>query len=68
MHYGVQTMSTAKYAGRVYQTRLLDPNDGYTSTFTVNLAKDEIGSFFVFVNVDAYGYVSTKIGHDCCTM
>lgn len=60
VYYGqsVQTVNTAKYAGRIRQIRLLDPIDGYTSSFSINLEKDDIGSFHVFVKVDAYRSVS----------
>ena len=48
----------AKFATWISQRRFLDPDDGYTATATIELAKDDVGSYFVFIKTDSNNYVS----------
>ena len=43
---------TSRIARTVQQRRFVDPQDGYTSQATVNLAPNDIGNFYIFVEVD----------------
>ena len=44
----------AYLATRVLQQRYVDPNDGYTFSYDVNLQPSDIGNFYVFVVADIF--------------
>lgn len=52
------TFSDCRRVRSFQQRRILDPNDGYTSTAESNLANDDIGTFYVFIFTDSFFGVS----------
>ena len=52
------SFSDSRHVRRVFQSRFLDPQDGYSSMAEINLAHADIGVFYVFVMTDATRLVS----------
>jgi len=50
--------SGSRRVATIRQNRFVDPQDGYTSSVTVNLQNSDIGNFYLFVETDVYGQVS----------
>lgn len=50
--------SGSRRVATIQQNRFVDPQDGYTSSVTVNLQNNDIGNFYLFVETDLYGQVS----------
>lgn len=49
--------SDSQFVKSVIQNRLIDPQDGYMSQTTINLAEEDIGNRYVFVETDRFRQV-----------
>ena len=50
---------SSRRATTVLHRSFVDPQDGYTASGTVNLRPTDLGSYYVHIVTDIYGYVST---------
>ena len=58
IYIGLTTSVTdRRFVKRVFQNRLIDPQDGYVSQTTIDLEEDDIGNYFVFVETDSFHQV-----------
>lgn len=54
------SFSDSRRVQSLAQRRFLDGNDGYSSEVEVNIAEDDIGSFYIFVLTDSLQFVSIE--------
>jgi len=58
IYIGLTTgVTDRRFVKRVFQNRLIDPQDGYVSQTTIDVEEDDIGNYFVFVETDSFHQV-----------